>query len=132
MMTLFFIYTKLYLWLMIQLSASSATFILTFGKGDDCAGFNICNIVEDNHKEKEENQARIFIQCRDGRVEFQFIKSSVSDRSFLKYFSTGYFMLDADYHIPNHILNDVGIKNSVIKAGKYKITETSDAYIVLF
>ena len=125
-------YTKLYFWLIIQLSASSVTFILTFGKGDDCLGFNICNIVEDNHRGNEENQARISIQNRDGRVEFQFIKPSLSARSFLKYFSTGYFVLDADYTIPNHIVNNVGIKNKVIKAGKYKITETSDAYIVLF
>jgi hypothetical protein len=117
---------------MIQLSASSDTFILTFGKGDNCSGFNICNIAEDNHRGKEENQARIAIHNRDGRVEFHFLKSSISDQSFLKYFSTGYFIVDADFTISNHLLNNIGIKNSLIKAGKYKIAETSDAYIVLF
>jgi hypothetical protein len=132
MITLFYIYTKLYLWLMIQLSASSATFILTFGKGDDCLGFNICNIAEDNQRGKEENQARIFIHNRDGRVEFHFMKSSISDQSFLKYFSTGYFIVDADFTIPNHLVTNIGIKNNVIKAGKYKIAETSESYIVLF
>ena len=82
--------------------------------------------------EKDENQARVSIRIRDGRVEFEFQKQSISDKAFLKYFSTGFFILDNDYPIPSFILHDLSTKNKILKTGKYKVNASIDAYVVTF
>jgi len=110
----------------------SPIYILTFGKGENCAGYNICNISEDISFEKEENQARVSIRLRDGRIEFEFFKNSISDKAFLKFFSTGFFVLDTDYTLPYVVSNALSLKNKVIKAGKYKVIATSDTYVLSF
>jgi len=131
-MKISFLYARL-LFLLIQVqTTSSAIYILTFGKGENCAGFNICNISEGLSNEKDENQARVSIRLRDGRVEFEFKKQSISDKAFLKYFSTGFFILDNDYQIPTSILHDLSTKNKILKTGKYKVNASIDSYVVTF
>ncbi len=129
-MKLSFFYVQL-LWVFLQIPASTI-YILTFGKGDNCAGFNICNISEEINNEKDENQAKVCIHQKDGRVEFEFIKKTISDMAFLKYFSTGFFVIDTNYQLPPFLMNELSLKAKILKTGKYKINVTSDSYIVTF
>lgn len=117
--------------LLCILQTKATTYTLTFGKGENCSGFNICSISV-NASTITPNQATVDITVKDGKLEFNFVKASLSDKAFLKFFSTGYFVIDADYHLPDDIATPLHLNGKIIKAGKYKVTATGDRYVVQF
>ncbi|MEI6507574.1 MAG: hypothetical protein WCO54_03770, partial [Bacteroidota bacterium] len=64
-------------------------------------------------------------------IEFSFIKRSISDQLFLKYFSTGIFLLDEDFIFAPEICEVLKIERCKLKQGKYKIC-LALIYSVLF
>jgi hypothetical protein len=108
-------------------------FIVRIGKHPDCVGFNICKIIENNNEARKDNETIADISViNDKSVEFSFRKSSISDKAFLKYFSTGFFIIDEDFSVPESICEIIQIPNCIIKEGRYKITSTYDRYVVIF
>jgi hypothetical protein len=69
---------------------------------------------------------------KENKLVLAFQKTSISSQVFLNYFSTGFFVIDEDFVLPNVVLENLQIKNTILKAGKYKITDTANSYIVQF
>ena len=108
-------------------------FVVSIGKQPDCLGYNICKITENNNEARNDNETIADITVvNDKAVEFSFRKSSISDKAFLKYFSTGFFIIDEDYTVPENICAMLQIPRCTLKEGKYKITSTYDRYVVVF
>lgn len=108
------------------------THLITFGKGEDCNGFNICNLEQFNKEYKpssKETPLNISL-TKDNKLQFSFPKNKMKETVFLKYFATGFFMLDGDYKLPEHISQLYKI--SIIKSGRYKVIATADSYEVVF
>lgn len=112
--------------------ASAQTHTITLGKGDDCKGYNICKLSSfDKGQELGAQDIPIYISVpKEHKLLFAFPKSKVNDQTFLKYFSTGSFVLDGDYALPEDIAKLYG--DTHLKTGKYKVVVAPDAYEVLF
>lgn len=103
------------------------------GKLPDCNGFNFCNVEKYISNQKKENEVLAYINVTDEkRIEFSFIKKSISDKLFLKYFSTGYFLLDEDFIFSSEICEILKITRCKLKQGKYEILDNYDKYVVVF
>ncbi|MEI6595871.1 MAG: hypothetical protein WCO28_09940 [Bacteroidota bacterium] len=106
---------------------------VSLGKSPDCSGFNFCSLTKDNSLPKKENEVLAFINVNDEKhIEFSFIKRSISDQIFLKYFSTGTFILDEDFIISPEISEALKIDRNKLKLGKYQISDSYDKYVVVF
>lgn len=118
-------------WL-LALCSYAQTHSITLGKGENCQGYNICMIVPfDKAKPLQKNESAVYISTtKDNRVLFLFPKSSLNDALFLKYFATGFFVLDADYVLPKDIASQ--LKVAQLKTGRYKIVATADSYEIVF
>ena len=108
------------------------THVITLGKGEDCSGFNICNLHTHTIDYKTlPNETPLFITTtKDNKLQFSFPKSKMKETVFLKYFATGLFVLDGDYKLPEDIIKQ--FKIATIKTGKYKVIATADSYEVVF
>ena len=115
-----------------KINAGSNLFYITIGKGNDCKGYNICSIDIANENVQDNSQVKVIISLKENKIQFAFLKNSVSPQLFLNYFSTGFFLLDQDYILPQSVVNNINIKNKILKMGKYKITTNATAYIVEF
>ncbi|MFN8276252.1 MAG: hypothetical protein U0T84_02105 [Chitinophagales bacterium] len=105
---------------------------LVLGKGAQCEGFNICTILDGAGGEAEQSIQVLFGLNRDNRPEMLVKKQSVSDQEFLKYFATGYFVLDSDYQLPEQLLPWFNYRHKVFRAGRYPVINTGDYYVVAF
>lgn len=105
---------------------------VTLGRGENCEGFNICSIVDVSNPRQKNSMLALIGLSKEGRPEFLFKKSSISDHSFVTYFSTGYFVLDADFLIPKDIQPYFGNRFQSLASGRYRITEHADFYAVTF
>jgi len=114
-------------------SHNDIQFKVSIGKLPDCNGFNFCSISKDNTIQKRENEVLAYINVNDEKhIEFSFIKRSISDQLFLKYFSTGTFLLDEDFIFAPEICETLNIERCKLKQGKYEISDSYDKYIVVF
>ena len=103
------------------------------GKAPDCNGFNFCNVAVNNETSRKENEVLATIDVLDEKhIQFSFLKRTVTDKLFLKYFATGQFLLDEDYAFNEYICTALELKRCNLKAGKYTITDEYDKYVVVF
>ncbi|MEI6508062.1 MAG: hypothetical protein WCO54_06220, partial [Bacteroidota bacterium] len=116
-----------------SLLLSYDSYKVSLGKLPDCNGFNFCSITKDNSNSKKENEVLAYINVNDEKhIEFSFIKRSISDKLFLKYFSTGTFLLDEDFIFSSEICETLKINRCKLKQGKYEILDNYDKYVVVF
>jgi hypothetical protein len=109
------------------------TFCIKLGKAPDCNGFNFCNVAANNETSRKENEVLANINVIDEKhIQFSFLKRSVTDKLFLKYFATGNFLLDDDYNFNEDICNTLELKKCILKKGKYTISDEYDKYVVVF
>ncbi len=121
------------IFILLALHFDSTIYTVRIGKLPDCNGFNFCSITKDNADTKKENEALAYISVNDEKhIEFSFIKRSISDQLFLKYFSTGIFLLDEDFIFAPEICEVLKIERCKLKQGKYKISDSYDKYVVVF
>ena len=111
---------------------NAQTHVITLGKGEDCSGFNICNLHTHTIDYKTlPNETPLFITTtKDNKLQFSFPKNKMKETVFLKYFATGLFILDGDYKLPEDVAKL--FKIATIKSGKYKVVATADSYEVVF
>ena len=115
------------------LNFDSTIYNVHIGKLPDCNGFNFCSITKDNSNQKKENEVLAYISVSDEKhIAFSFIKRSISDQLFLKYFSTGTFLLDEDFNFAPEICDALKIERCKLKQGKYEIADSYDKYVVVF
>ncbi len=109
------------------------TFCIKLGKAPDCNGFNFCNVSVSSEGIRKENEVLATIDVIDEKhIQFSFLKRTVTDKLFLKYFATGNFLLDDDYTFHEEICNALELKKCTLKKGKYAITDEYDKYVVVF
>ena len=109
------------------------TFCIKLGKAPDCNGFNFCNVSVSSEGNRKENEVLATIDVIDEKhIQFSFLKRTVTDKLFLKYFATGNFLLDDDYTFNEDICNALELKKCNLKKGKYVITDEYDKYVVVF
>ena len=109
------------------------TFCIKLGKAPDCNGFNFCNVSVSSERNRKENEVLANINVIDEKhIQFSFLKRTVTDKLFLKYFATGNFLLDDDYTFNEDICNALELKKCNLKKGKYVITDEYDKYVVVF
>ena len=109
------------------------TFSIKLGKAPDCNGFNFCNVSVSSEGNRKENEVLANINVIDEKhIQFSFLKRTVTDKLFLKYFATGNFLLDDDYTFNEEICNALELKKCNLKKGKYAITDEYDKYVVVF
>ena len=108
-------------------------YVVSLGKAPDCNGFNFCNVSVSSEGNRKENEVLANINVIDEKhIQFSFLKRSVTDKLFLKYFATGNFLLDDDYTFHEDICNALELKKCILKKGKYAITDEYDKYVVVF
>jgi len=108
-------------------------YLVSLGKSPDCNGFNFCNVSISSAESRKENEVLATIDVLDEKlIQFSFLKRSVTDKLFLKYFATGNFLLDDDYTFHEDICNALELKKCILKKGKYAITDEYDKYVVVF
>lgn len=112
--------------------SNAQTHLITFGKGDDCSGFNICSLhaLHVDYKILPNETPLYITTTKDNKLQFSFPRNKMNETVFLKYFATGLFVLDGDYKLPEDITRQ--FKISTIKSGKYKVVATADSYEVVF
>ncbi|MEI7979086.1 MAG: hypothetical protein WCI53_09600 [Bacteroidota bacterium] len=109
------------------------TFSIKLGKAPDCNGFNFCNVSVSSEGNRKENEVLANINVIDEKhIQFSFLKRTVTDKLFLKYFATGNFLLDDDYTFNEDICTLLELKRCNLKKGKYAITDEYDKYVVVF
>jgi hypothetical protein len=124
---------NLLLVLVFGLFFNNEPFQVSLGKAPSCEGYNLCNISAGSNYQSSGNQTLAYIEKVDEKhIQFSFTKKSVNDRIFLKYFSTGIFLLDADYELEEDVCNKLEMDRCTLKQGKYKIVDAYDRYVVLF
>ncbi len=107
--------------------------MVSLGKSPYCNGFNFCNVAVSSEGNRKENEVLANINVLDEKhIQFSFLKRSVTDKLFLKYFATGSFLLDDDYTFNEEICNALELKKCALKKGKYTITDEYDKYVVVF
>ncbi len=103
------------------------------GKAPDCNGFNFCDINADNEAIRTENEVLASIRVVDEKhIQFSFLKRTVTDRIFLKYFATGTFILDDDFVFSDEQCKTLNLNRCNLKQGKYTVTDDYDKYVVVF
>jgi hypothetical protein len=108
-------------------------YLVSLGKPPDCNGFNFCNVSVSSEGNRKENEVLATIDVIDEKhIQFSFLKRSVTDKLFLKYFATGNFLLDDDYTFNEDICNTLELKKCSLKKGKYTISDEYDKYVVVF
>jgi hypothetical protein len=108
-------------------------YLVSLGKPPDCNGFNFCNVAVSSEGNRKENEVLANINVIDEKhIQFSFLKRSVTDKLFLKYFATGNFLLDDDYTFNEDICNALELKKCNLKKGKYTISDEYDKYVVVF
>ena len=108
-------------------------FVVSLGKAPDCNGFNFCNVSISSEASRKENEVLATIDVLDEKhIQFSFLKRTVTDKLFLKYFATGNFILDDDYNFHEDICTTLALKRCNLKACKYTITDEYDKYVVVF
>jgi hypothetical protein len=108
-------------------------YLVSLGKPPDCNGFNFCNVAVSSEGNRKENEVLANINVIDEKhIQFSFLKRSVTDKLFLKYFATGNFLLDDDYTFNEDICNALELKKCNLKKGKYAISDEYDKYVVVF
>ncbi len=107
--------------------------IVKLGKAPDCNGFNFCSISTNNSQTTSENEVLATITvANEKHIQFSFLKRSVTDRMFLKYFATGTFILDDDFIFNSENCQALNLTRCTLKQGKYTITDEYDKYVVEF
>ena len=120
------------LFILLFLKAEN-NYLVSLGKAPDCNGFNFCNVAVSSAESRKENEVLANINVIDEKhIQFSFLKRSVTDKLFLKYFATGNFLLDDDYTFNEEICNALELKKCTLKKGKYTITDEYDKYVVVF
>jgi len=108
-------------------------YVVSLGKAPYCNGFNFCNVSVSSEGNRKENEVLATIDVIDEKhIQFSFLKRSVTDKLFLKYFATGSFLLDDDYTFNEDICNALELKRCILKKGKYAISDEYDKYVVVF
>jgi len=124
------LFSSVFILLLLKVENS---FVVSLGKAPDCNGFNFCNVAVNNEAQRKENEVLVIIDMLDEKhIQFSFLKRTVTDKLFLKYFATGQFLLDEDYAINEDICTTLALKRCNLKAGKYTITDEYDKYVVVF
>jgi len=119
--------------LVLLLFKAENNYVVSLGKAPDCNGFNFCNVAANNETSRKENEVLATINVLDEKhIQFSFLKRTVTDKLFLKYFATGQFLLDEDYTFNEDICTALELKRCNLKAGKYTITDEYDKYVVVF
>jgi hypothetical protein len=119
--------------LTLFLFQTESLYIVTLGKAPNCNGFNFCGIIENTGATTIENEVLATIHVIDEKhIQFSFLKRSVNDRIFLKYFSTGTFLLDDDYVFSEDICTAINTTKCTLKKGKYQLQDEYDKYVVVF
>jgi hypothetical protein len=109
------------------------TYSIKLGKAPDCNGFNFCNVAANIEAQRKENEVLATIEVIDEKhIQFSFLKRTVTDKLFLKYFATGQFLLDEDYTFNEDICTALALKKCNLKQGKYTIEDGYDKYVVVF
>src|ERR1043165_9560957 len=94
--------------LVFTIHSNTKIYRISLGKNPDCNGFNFCSISANTSLPRKENEVLSYINLIDDtHIEFSFIKNTVSDKAFLKYFATGYFLLDEDFALPEEICREI-------------------------
>lgn len=116
-----------FLGLLASLEEVNNQYLLTMGNAPNCVPANsICKIgkggIIDNTKQ---------VNCdilKNGERNLKIIipKIDVNEVFYFNYISTGFLRIEVDYELENELL--IGLNNRVIKAGKYPIVETLQAY----
>ena len=124
------LFSSLFLLLLFK---AENNYVVSLGKVPDCNGFNFCNVAVSSEGNRKENEVLANINVIDEKhIQFSFLKRSVTDKLFLKYFATGNFLLDDDYNFNEDICNVLELKKCTLKKGKYTISDEYDKYVVVF
>ena len=124
------LFSSLFLLLLFK---AENNYVVSLGKAPDCNGFNFCNVAVSSAESRKENEVLATIDVIDEKhIQFSFLKRSVTDKLFLKYFATGNFLLDDDYTFNEDICNTLELKKCSLKKGKYTISDEYDKYVVVF
>jgi len=92
---------------------------IILGKSPNCNDFNFCGISTSNKAIKAENEVLASINVIDEKhIQFSFLKRSVNDTLFLKYFSTGTFIVNDDYTSETAIYSTINANKRFLKKGK--------------
>jgi hypothetical protein len=107
------------------------TFTIRFGKGTECTGFNICGISMDSVKEYNEAVVDVTV-TKNKHIQFAIQRRDLTDRVYFKFFSTGVFVMDGDYNLPQEICNQLHIDSYTIHSGRYEIATDNTQYLIVF
>jgi hypothetical protein len=92
---------------------------IILGKAPNCNDFNFCGISTSNKAIKAENEVLASINAIDEKhIQFSFLKRSVNDKLFLKYFSTETFIVNDDYTFETAIYPTINANKRFLKKGK--------------
>lgn len=113
-----------------------------FGKPSlECAKFGVCTLeILFNFDEiknslfanKVENEGYGYPSVtKSSKLSVRFSKSGMTASTYKKHFSSGYFIVEENYKIPQSVVEELGLPEGyIIKTGKYKFTETTEEIII--
>lgn len=118
------------------LSNNSVTATVIFGMPTkDCSYNGICRIEpEINYQENTkrcQGLADIFIST-EKQLLFSFAKMYMKEKTMQKHFGSGYFIIIEAFRVPEFISQAITYNSVIIPQGIYKVTETKEAYEVVF
>ena len=101
------------------------TISFTIARRRDCEGFGICDWTATVSSRANYCSGTLQADENDRYVYLEVIKDKgVSAEGYLKYFSSGFFILEDASPVPADITRSLGIPSgSTIAAGKYLVTE---------
>lgn len=99
-----------------------------------CIGSGICRVELPGHTNTYSiccNKAIAYISILSTeRIQFNFLKESISDRAKNKYFQTREFIVEDDYFLPDRLTQRLKLCPAKIVQGSYTIQETELYYTV--
>jgi hypothetical protein len=101
-----------------------------------CDGYGICKFITksnhlNNHCMKIHELVKATLDYKDDTLSILFDKNNIDEKTYIKHFGDGYFIVDVDTVIPTEIISYFQITPSVLKRGKYKIAESNTKLSVI-
>ena len=117
--------------LCLYMGAIADPYSVRFGKGDNCTGYNICAISTSPAREYNEAQVEMSV-TKSKHIQMVIQRSALSTKAYLKFFSTGVFVMDGDFVFPIEICTQLKIEGCTIHSGRYEIKEDSNQFVIVF
>ncbi|WP_116107849.1 hypothetical protein [Lewinella sp. IMCC34191] len=103
----------------------------------DCRGVGICAILLDGIPEGRGNcrdwcQANLVVDGPTGRLLLQFVRGTISERTYDHHFASGYLKVQEPYRLPIGVASRLGLTDTdlAITPGRYPALDTGDTLLV--